>query len=302
MATRLHDRQVFFKYTSLSTAQLVIKSRSFRWSAPTLFNDPFDHQTGFVIDEAPGAFADFLFESSARIIFGDAEPVPNPDSVFLQAAMNLRKIRDRLPKEVVLASLRQGAMEVAVRLHEHIASFNEVLQLHLCSSRIFCVSETPRNVVMWSHYADEHRGAVFELGCIDELDNRLLAARRVEYTDRFVNFPSSKQYALHLSGEAPFDLVPLVWNIAFSKHVDWAYEREWRVHLPLLDVSAGEGHLLLEEPSPVFKSITLGCRATDKDVADTIELVKAHLSYMIVRRARKSKTTFDLDFIDVYAA
>lgn len=302
MATRLHDRPVFFKYTSLATAHLVLKSRSFRWSAPTLFNDPFDHQTGFVIDESPAAFASFLFDSSARIIFGDEEPAPNPDSVLLQSAMGLRRIRDRLPKDEVLASLRQGAMEVASRLHEHIANFNQVLQLHLCSSRIFCVSETPRNVVMWSHYADEHRGAVFELGCVDELDNRLLAARQVEYTDRFVSFPSSKQYALHLTGEAPFDIVPLVWRIAFSKHIDWAYEKEWRVHLPLLDVSVGEGHIFLEEPAPVFKSITLGCRATDRDVADTVDLVKTHLPKMAVRRAVKSHNAFDLDFVDVYAA
>jgi hypothetical protein len=302
MGTRLHDRQVFFKYTSLETAHLVLKSRSFRWSAPTLFNDPFDHQTGFVIDEAPTAFADFLFDSSARIIFGEEEPEPNPDSALLQAALGLRTIRHRLPKDEVLVSLRQGAMEVALKLHEHIAGFNQVLQLHLCSSRIFCVSETAHNVVMWSHYADEHRGAVFELGCIDELDNRLLAARRVEYTDKFVSFPSSKQYALHLTGEAPFDMVPLVWNIAFSKHIDWAYEREWRVHLPLLDLSAGEGHLLLEEPAPVFKSVTLGCRATDEDVANTIALVKAYLPHTAVRRAVKSKSAFKLDFVNVYAA
>lgn len=106
---------------------------------------------------------------------------------------------------------------------------------------------------MWSHYAEEHRGVVFKLRCIDEIDNTLLAARKVSYTDSFIAFPSAEHYAKHLTDERPIDLVPLCWNIAFTKHIDCAYEREWRVHIALLREPPGDGYATYPENARIFE-------------------------------------------------
>ena len=37
-----HNRKSFFKYTSAQTALLIFKHTKLRWSAPSVFNDPFD--------------------------------------------------------------------------------------------------------------------------------------------------------------------------------------------------------------------------------------------------------------------
>jgi hypothetical protein len=42
----IHTREHLFKYATTATALKVIESHCFRWSAPTKFNDPFDHQQG----------------------------------------------------------------------------------------------------------------------------------------------------------------------------------------------------------------------------------------------------------------
>ena len=60
-----------------------------------------------------------------------------------------------------------------------IDDFNTEIHKRLLHSRVFCVSAENDNVVMCSHYADQHRGIVFRLAWIDALDNRLLAAREV---------------------------------------------------------------------------------------------------------------------------
>ena len=39
---RQHERQSFFKYMPLSTAKIVLKNSTLRWSSPSLLNDPFD--------------------------------------------------------------------------------------------------------------------------------------------------------------------------------------------------------------------------------------------------------------------
>src|ERR1039458_5967475 len=34
--------------------------------------------------------------------------------------------------------------------------------------RIICFSATPKEPVLWSHYADKHRGVAFEVDCIND--------------------------------------------------------------------------------------------------------------------------------------
>jgi hypothetical protein len=39
-----HDRDHFYKYMTSSTAKVVLKNRSLKWSPASAFNDPFDMQ------------------------------------------------------------------------------------------------------------------------------------------------------------------------------------------------------------------------------------------------------------------
>ena len=67
----------FFKYASRQSALRVIESRSFRWSSPVNFNDPFDHQVGFVMDIDPDRFVALMTNSLERIVFDDVIPSVN---------------------------------------------------------------------------------------------------------------------------------------------------------------------------------------------------------------------------------
>jgi hypothetical protein len=298
MSGRVHDRSHFFKYASLETAMRVIESRSFRWSSPTKFNDPFDHQAGFVLDMNTDEFAHLLTSSIERIIFSDIAPATKPTTQLAALTPRLRLIRDRLPREQILKELHESSLEVAKNLRNGIGQLNAAIQEHLCHARVFCVSEEHDNVVMWSHYADEHRGVVFKLRCVDEIDNTLLAARKVCYTDSFIAFPSADQYARHLTGEQPIDLVPLCWKIAFTKHVDWSYESEWRVHIALLREPLGDGYTVYPENPRIFEAVYLGCRMDEKESAMIVTLMRRHLPDTKIYRGEKSKTAFALAFVE----
>ena len=299
MSSRLHDRSHFFKYASLETALRVIESKSFRWSSPNKFNDPFDHQSGFALDSKPDEFAKLLAASIDRIIFSDAVPPVNSVSLFAKKILQLRSDRDRLHRERFLQWKHEACTGCAARLHKNIDKLNADLYEHFCSSRVFCVSELHDNVVMWSHYADGHRGVVFMLRCIDEIDNLLLVARKVSYTSEFVVFPSADEYAKHLTGEQIIDFVPLYWNIAYTKHNDWSYEKEWRVHVDLLRERPGEGHTSYRDDPRVFEAVYLGCQMQDGEVASIAELIRRHLPATKIFRGKKSTTGFALLFTEI---
>ena len=300
MSGRAHDREYFYKYASAETAMRIIAARSFRWSAPTNFNDPFDHQVGFFLDLDDHEFARHLTTSIERIVFTDAPVGTGASLEFTHLLLQLRAIRDRLRRADVLAELHASSLATAANLRSGIDNFNATIQSHLLHSRVFCVAERPDNIVMWSHYADEHRGVVFHLACSDALDNRLLAARRVTYADSFIAFPNAEEYAMHLTGERPLDFVALSWNMALTKHLDWSYEREWRVHIPLLQAPGGSGYSTYEEPAEVFASIYLGCRMASAQVEAILSAANQHLPHTKVYRAVRSTKSFSLVIELVY--
>lgn len=274
----------------------VIESKSFRWSSPTKFNDPFDNQTGFVLNISADEFANLLTSAGERIIFSDIAPVVNPVSPFAASSLHFQGIQDRLPRDRFLRILHECSLRYGSNLPDVIGKENARIQENLCHARVFCVSENHDNVVMWSHYADEHRGVVFKLGCIDKINNTLLVAREVSYTDAFLMFPSADQYVKHLTGEQPIDLGLLSLNIAFMKHIDWSYEKEWRVYKPLGHEPPGDGYTIYPENPRIFEAVYLGCRMEEEELATIVSLIRRHLPATKIYRSEKSKTAFALSF------
>ena len=299
MSGRTHKHLHFFKYSSLETAKRVIESKRFRWSSPEKFNDPFDHQVGFRLDFDQEEFAKSLTTAIERIVFGEKEPTHKPVTPFGAMTLQLRSLRHKMPREEFVRKIHETSIQCAERMHPGVDTLSESIQQQFASDRVFCVSETYDNVVMWSHYAEEHRGAVFKLKCIDEIDNTLLAASPVKYTEDFVPFPSADRYVRHLTEEESFDMGGICWEITKTKHSDWAYEREWRVVLPTLNEPNDNGYSFFAENPRVFEAIYLGCRMAPEDKANLVALIRHHLPTMKVFSATKSQRTFTLDFDEV---
>ena len=187
--SRMHDRESFYKYVSSETAIKVLESRKFRWSSPVLFNDPFDHKVTYQLAFSEEDAINKLLEVIEGVIFG-REP-----SVFVEntpLAVLSKMIRDNplkgQDKEYILDELNGAAKKMVGRLPKYQSKLNQELLLFLEHSRVFCVSETNDNLVMWSHYADQHRGAVMKLNCVGAIDDNLLVARPVQYVDVFPDF------------------------------------------------------------------------------------------------------------------
>ena len=150
-----------------------------------------------------------------------------------------------------------------------------------------------------SHYSEEHRGVVFKLRCDDELDNSLLEAKPVRYTDGFLPFLSPEAFVMNLTGEKPVDFSAIALELTRTKHRHWSYEQEWRVHLPLNNEPAGNGFSYYREHSSVFAEIYLGCRMPEPDIERIKAAARAHLPETSLFAAVRSKRSFDLDFTQI---
>jgi len=233
-----------------------------------------------------------------QFVFGTDEPVIVQQTHLGEISLKLRSQRlQGVEKENTLKSFREGAKEIASRLENYRTSFNHILMRFLAHSRVFCMSETYANVVMWSHYAEQHSGAVIKLNCLDAIDDNFLMARRVTYTEKFPQFISVDDWVADKFGLKEIDYGRLAFNLAYIKHKDWSYEREWRIHIPLLpSYPAGNGMSLIEKHPSVFGALYLGCRMPIEIQDCLIEITSRKYPQMEIYRGSQSMHSFTLEF------
>jgi hypothetical protein len=153
---------------------------------------------------------------------------------------------------------------------------------------VLSLTEKPCNLLMWSHYADQHRGFVIEFDAShpffqprgsprDEFHH----VRRVEYTRQRPSTPIE-------SFVGPRTLL--------TKSVEWRYEREWRM-LARVPHRAGEVHLVALPPSCIT-GIILGARMPEETRDELCALVTSDPRYahVTVRDAVLDPQEFKLAF------
>lgn len=112
---------------------------------------------------------------------------------------------------------------------------------------IYCTSEDQQNILMWTHYADHHKGYCLEFDPL--LDGRLHNVAQVLYQ---AEYPTINFFAEGASDHVDKALL--------TKHAGWGYEKEWRV----IDVLHGKGLRQLNQTA--LRSITVGLGSSEKNV------------------------------------
>jgi hypothetical protein len=167
---------------------------------------------------------------------------------------------------------------------------------------ILSLSETPTSLLMWAHYADCHRGLVFEFDASHLFFHQRTSAgvigklRQVVYA---VARPAIVAYDPSVPAEELADR--LIADLLLTKGVDWQYEREWRLIYPLDDL-AGHPHSvngrlhLFPIPRRALTAVVLGSRVSDA----TLSAVRAALSassesaHVELRRCHTSDTKYEV--------
>lgn len=94
---------------------------------------------------------------------------------------------------------------------------------------ICCFSRNFRNILMWSHYADNHRGFCIGIDNPEIEDSDIFS--NVVYSQSFLEFDDEEKFLKHSSGR-----INKNWRkILTHKSLDWSYEEEVRLILELGD-------------------------------------------------------------------
>jgi len=161
-------------------------------------------------------------------------------------------------------------------------------QLVVCS-----FAEQPKNLLMWSHYADSHAGVVVEYN-LESQDFPRCTLEPVTYSGSrvFVEplfFATTEPYGVELN------------KLILTKAVDWKYEEEFRAIVPLSRCETearpkGVYYYLSLAPAQT-RGVVLGAKAT-KETESAIRTVLASKTGMYLKKAGLSGTQFAPDLPD----
>ena len=143
-----------------------------------------------------------------------------------------------------------------------------------------CFSEVNDNILLWSHYADGHRGICLEFDTSFPLFSK---ARKVNYS---IGFPSIDPVKMMFGNED--EIVDEFSRPLFTKYECWSYEKEWRLfHLePNKEYGYGEA----------LKSVYFGLSVNRVDLEIVCLILQGQSKNIKFYKAIKDKSKYSLSF------
>jgi hypothetical protein len=298
-----------YKYIAPQLADL-LASRRIRFTQPIYFNDPFELAP--CIEAAMDAsYEDLLVR---QVLDGLAQD-PMAGAEHYRAALAEQErvtglpLADLFPFEEQLASIAPAIPEMMRSLLRPASAeigrtfYSQLRDRISRSFGILSLSEVPDNLLMWAHYASEHRGIVVGFDSMHPFFNRRLHAQDIARQVRRVVYTPSrpKRPIMYDPGESEYLFTEAFERDFFlAKSLDWAYEREWRMILPSSEASQvirkeTQEVLLYDFPADAVIEVILGCRAS----CETEEEVRRHISdpvysHVAIRKAQLHSEEFRL--------
>ncbi len=249
----------FYKYRSMAApgvikwVERIVLHNELYFAAAKTFNDPFDLRPAFSL-AAPKAQQVKEFERLSKKF----EPDLNREQRRAQA-------KDAVKQSLSRKNIRKTEEVIQA---EHARTITEDVG-------VYCVSAKRNDILMWSHYADYHRGICLEF---DGTARLMAHAQKVHYSQKRV--PIMTYYD---------DKETSMTKALLTKSLQWAYEEEWR----LINFKQGPG--TVEFRPEHLTGIVLGALASAETVAVVKQWVEARPQTLEIYQASLSSLDYSLD-------
>lgn len=249
-------------YKYLPTNRIdVIDKQFIRCTPPTSQNDIFEMRVFFekVIDESD---AEKLFSEMDidKLVFESYKKVIGivRGSISSGSENNQFKEFVKSPEgKIFIQNIKDSTIS---ELNTRTKSFEEELNKSIPESvGIVSLTESYDNKLMWAHYGEKHKGFLIAFNENHEFFNRKRKPSDEFYYLRKVNYCDSKSDATIYKTSGA--------DLFLRKDIEWAYEKEWRLLIPLqfsnkIINSNSEQIHLINFPLECINGIICGAKAS----------------------------------------
>ena len=256
----VNNNMVLYKYIGFETGKLAIQHSTVGFTNPLSFNDPFDCTLNLVdFENVPDWYRKSLIDTYY--------PKLTP-----------------LAKENMLTKMSSTPDAVAIKLLQTKGMDNEIK-----NRGVSCFSKNFDNMLMWSHYADSHKGV-----CIGF--NLLPLYLSIEgYTTEKMVIPVDYKNEFTPMNYYQHKIESIVRWLKTKSKV-WSYEEEVRVIMNHLDFRGTDKFIAEIDPSS-FASVYLGTRMPAENQAEISQLVRENYPHVTVYKIVPAIDSFELKAI-----
>ena len=224
-AARFQNLHFLYRFRSAKTnyfkeeLEQAIKNRAIYLSSIETQNDPFDSRP--------------VFQESTLKEVNKALKKQYGNRPVVEESNIMRRFLNKEDRRRALKNLRPGvatAQLLQKAIQDHVRGFRR-------RAKIGCLSERWDSILMWSHYTNSHSGYCIEYKVSKDLK-----------TPSIGKIPMPVVYSTTRSNLVTMDLMEMINEVKsaesssinlpykiiqallLEKSVDWAYEKEWRVH------------------------------------------------------------------------
>ena len=245
----------FYRYRKLSGefseyVERTVCHNELYFPKPSSFNDPFDCRPSFSFEASNEEKATYYKDRSKK-------QLPNLN-------------REQRRREAMNTLNDWETPEAQKRIQD---SLTELITEHV---GVLCLSARKDDILMWSHYADSHRGLCLEFDGYFEFFAR---AQEVNYPETDVR-PQINPYR-----DSPDQMVD---KAVLTKASHWKYEEEWRI----LEHVNGPG--VYRYPPEALTGIILGAQIPPQAVAKVLGWIEERGHSIKLYRASPNPTKLSL--------
>ena len=203
----------------------LFRDEMLRFTQPVEFNDPFEMQP-FLKGLADEPTIEKQFHEGFGTTLG-----PEIDAILAKLTPEQRA---RVDRDLFSEKVQQQAPQALGLLKTMMDVVTPLIGRQIYDTvnenlGALCLTEEPASLLMWAHYADDHKGAVIEFDA-----RHAFFGRRRGPNDDFRHFRevtyTQQRPEVFLADSDAIDFF-------YFKSTEWEYEHEWRLIVPLADCS-----------------------------------------------------------------
>jgi len=217
---------IIYKYVNYNDGIKLLFNRQLKFSTPDLFNDPYDCNENI--------FKFTINEKTTRFMLQKGLYQRDTDEINL----SIKKLSEKLKNE----------NKISFRNSEFKKMFDEIKR----TIWVTCFSVCPNDFLMWSHYAESHKGF-----CIGFDPNYFY----LKYNQKIfkVTYDKFKQYDFFENSQKAIQ------KWVTMKGPIWKDEHEYRLFFPKTKSNFINENGLLHFNENLIKSVSIGCKNNCKD-------------------------------------
>jgi hypothetical protein len=293
---------MIYKYSRIESAISIVKSNRVKLNHPNCFNDPSDSTVCFGKEEKE---SEWLLIKNGLLLFKALAPdlKKSQEAFFIlnkkkneladESLQNQNNYDFTLPDELIQ---QEPFLPLWKSLEDHkddtykyfFDNARKDIQKIVSHYLVTCFSEINDSTLMWSHYADSHRGV-----CIEFSDPMDKGFGKVNYSTEKPVFSLKRSISIImrdmiLKKQTPQpnpDFLDNINKALFTKSTEWSYEKEKRfvAQSPESNENIEQDGDLFFYRVPKIEHVYIGCRAGGDELDHLLSLLedrKIEYTYM----------------------